>query len=201
MLILNHVIIDKSLICNVLSTLFIDLWWKHQIMHINPRTITSMAAVDSVMAIGSDGNIPWMGKMRADIQLFINFTLNKSVIMGRKTFESIGKPLNNRVNIVLTRDKSFSFKGILVAHSIDEAIALAGNGDIVVIGGGEIYKAFMGIVDQLIITHVDTKIVDADAFFPPINPDDWQLLKEHKHEVCEKNIYPCRFAYYERNHD
>lgn len=139
--------------------------------------ISIIAAVSKNGVIGVDNKLPW--DLPEDLKRFKELTTGNVVIMGRKTYESIGKPLPNRINIVVTRDKDFFVPGVLSANSLDSALLKAGgNKDIFIIGGGEIYKQSMGFVDKLYITEVDME-VEGDTTFPTIS-DQWSVIEENK---------------------
>lgn len=133
---------------------------------IMPPEINLIAALSTNRVIGKDGGFPW--HITADLKHFKELTVGNTVIMGRKTFESIGKPLPNRTNIVITRDRDFSAEGCRIVHSLEEAIDMArefGKGDIFIIGGGQVYEQAMRFADKLILTLVH-KEFDGDTFFP-----------------------------------
>lgn len=152
--------------------------------------ISMIAAVAKNRAIGRDGKMLW--ELQSDLQRFKLLTMGKPVIMGRKTFESIGKPLAERPNIVLTRDTHFAPEGVTVVHSFSEAIAKAtpfavqGHGEIMIIGGGTIYAEALPIADKLYLTEVDDA-PDGDAFFPELIASEWSEVsrRERKHEMTE----------------
>lgn len=167
--------------------------------------ISMIAAVAKNRAIGRDGQLLW--KLQGDLQRFKLLTMGKPVIMGRKTYESIGKPLAERPNIVLTRDTTFAPEGVIVAHSFSEAIAKAtthaveGHGEIMIIGGGTIYTEALPIADKLYLTEVNDE-PDGDAFFPELVASEWQEVQrlERKHDVTENDPSTPTFAFvdYER---
>ena len=127
--------------------------------------INMIVATDINRAIGVENQLPW--HIKADLQYFKEQTLHHPILMGRKTFESIGRPLPYRTNIVLTRDPHFSAEGVHVIHSIQEAIALFPQyPDLFIIGGGQIYSELLPFVDKLYLTLVETTIKGADTFFP-----------------------------------
>lgn len=129
--------------------------------------ISLIAAISTNRVIGRDNKIPWY--ISEDFKRFKAITLGHPIIMGRKTFESIGKPLPGRTNIVITRDESFSSEGVVVAHSINEAIEIAkikeGSEEIFIIGGGQIYSQSMNLADKLYLTVVNQE-VEGDVYFP-----------------------------------
>jgi dihydrofolate reductase len=165
---------------------------------------TIVVAVSRNGIIGRDGDMPW--RQSSDLKRFKAMTLGKPVIMGRKTFQSIGKPLPGRPNIIITRDESFSPEGVTVVHSLSEAIDAAsrlatesGVDEICILGGGEIYRQAIGLADRLLITHVEAE-VDGDTSFPAIDPALWQVDSELAVPAGEKDTYPTRFvSYFRRN--
>ncbi|WP_112797906.1 dihydrofolate reductase [Rhizobium sp. SYY.PMSO] len=163
---------------------------------------TIVVAVSRNGIIGREGDMPW--RLSSDLKRFKAMTLGKPVIMGRKTFQSIGKPLPGRPNVVITRDAGFSADGIVVAHSLDEAIAAASrlaeesnSDEICILGGGEIYRQAIGLADRLLITHVEAD-VEGDTAFPRIDPAIWQADSELAVPAGEKDTYPTRFVSYFR---
>lgn len=130
--------------------------------------------------IGSGGSIPW--HVPADLKQFKSLTMGKPIIMGRKTYQSIGKPLPGRTNIVITRHPDFTAEGIQIADSLDAAIKQAGalGDEIMIIGGGEIYRAALPIADRIYMTRIELA-PEGDVFFPPIGEADWRttVLEEH----------------------
>ena len=139
--------------------------------------ISIIAAVSKNGVIGVDNKLPW--DLPEDLKRFKELTTGNVVIMGRKTYESIGKPLPNRINIVVTRDKNFFTPNVIVANSLDSALLKAGgNKDIFIIGGGEIYKQSIGFADKLYITEVDME-VEGDTTFPTIS-DQWSVIEENE---------------------
>lgn len=147
----------------------------------------------------------------ADMKHFRETTTGHPVIMGQKTFESLGtsatgelgKPLPKRRNIVLILDKEFKREGIEIVYSLEELDELLKNTtekdeELFIIGGGQIYKLFINKVDRLYITHVNVSFPDADTYFPIIDPTKWRIVSEDKHEKDENNIYDTNFVIYER---
>lgn len=164
--------------------------------------ITIVVAVSSNGIIGRDGDMPW--RLSTDLKRFKALTLGKPVIMGRKTFQSIGKPLPGRPNIVVTRDANFHAEGVEAVSSLDAAIAKAtelaevdGQDEICVIGGGEIYRQAIALADILHVTHVETG-VEGDTSFPPIDPELWQEQDADLVPAGEKDSYATRFVTYRR---
>jgi len=142
--------------------------------------LSIVAAVGSNNVIGVAGGLPW--RLRADLRTFRALTMGKPMIMGRKTYESIGRVLDGRDIIVLTRLSDLATAGIFVAQSLEAALELAGEratarnaGEICVVGGGEIYRAAMPCADRLHITHI-AAAPDGDTVFPDISPSEWTLV-------------------------
>lgn len=149
--------------------------------------IVLVAAVAENNVIGANGGMPW--QIRSDLRHFRALTLDKPVIMGRKTFQSIGKPLDRRTNIVITRDPDFSAEGIEKAASFDAALALArkdaerrGVNEIAVIGGAGVFAEAMPLADRLEITYVHDK-PEGDVYFPPIDPVRWREVKREERDA------------------
>lgn len=161
--------------------------------------ISAIVATDRKGTIGKAGAIPWY--LPADFKYFKRTTMGHPIIMGRKTFESIGKPLPKRTNIVLTRDAFYMSTGIVVVHSLEEALghpACQEAEEIFIIGGGEIYKQAMPRLDRVYLTTVETDIEDGDAFFPELDPEEWEIVWLEKHSADEKNELDFRFSRWER---
>ena len=150
--------------------------------------ITLIAALASNHVIGNKGTMPW--RLKADLAHFKRETLGKPIIMGRKTYESLGKPLPGRQNIVLTRGQ---IDNVTCVKTIEEAIKVASSDDIMVIGGGEIYKAFLPLADRLILTHVDATPV-GDVFFPEFK--GFKKITESFYSKDENNDHDMQFATY-----
>ena len=134
--------------------------------------------------IGNEGNLPW--HIPEDLKKFKSITMGKPMIMGRSTFESIGKALPGRKNIVMTRDKEYQANDISVAHTLEEALILCGQArEIMIIGGGEIYKLFFGMVNRLYLTNVE-KYIDGDVFFPEIDLSKWKMIRKEEYPMNTK---------------
>jgi dihydrofolate reductase len=160
--------------------------------------ISLIAAIGRNNELGKGNTLLW--KLPADMEHFKKLTLVHTVIMGRKTFESIGHPLPNRRNIVITRDADYKKEGVDVAHSLSEALDMVGNDneEVFIIGGAEIYKQTMPIADKLYITHIDAEDSGADSFFPEIIPVVWNEISHEEHEKDEKNPLDYVFSIYEK---
>ncbi len=171
--------------------------------------LSIISAIANNNEIGRKNELLW--DLPIDMKHFRETTSGHPVIMGQRTFESLGKdinglpgkPLPNRRNIVLTLDTNFKREGIEVYYSIDE-LEIALNNTLekdekaFIIGGGQIYKLFIDKADRLYITHVNANFPDADTYFPIIEKDKWIVINEDKHEKDEKNIYDCNFVIYKR---
>ena len=159
--------------------------------------IILIAAVSKDKVIGKQGGIPW--KIKEDLSFFKEKTLNSPIIMGRATYNSIGRPLPNRLNIVMTRSVK-NTEGVTEVTSADKAIEAASiNGDssrVYIIGGQNIYKEFLPIAHRMIITEVDLYIEDGDTFFPEWNISEW---KEQSRDQREENGTRFSFVEYTRN--
>ena len=153
--------------------------------------------------IGREGGLPW--RLSSDLKRFKADTMGKPIIMGRKTWEGIGRPLPGRLNIVVSRDPGFRAEGAETMRSLDDAVALAkvrgrcmaGADEICVIGGGEIYRQALPLADRLYVTHVLAK-VDGDTRFPEIDSDVWQAVRVTDVPAGEKDSHPTRYTVYER---
>lgn len=163
--------------------------------------ISIIAAMGKNRVIGKGGTLPW--KLPADMKRFRQLTAHHPVIMGRKTFESIGKPLPNRTNIVITRQPEFSAQGCIIVPSLEAAIekanAAPGAKEIFIIGGGEIYKQAIAqnLVDRIYLTEIE-KDFDGDAYFPEIGEAIWKLVREERGIINAENIYPHKFSVFDR---
>lgn len=160
--------------------------------------ISLIAAIGKNNELGKDNALLW--HMPADMKHFKNVTELHAVIMGRKTFESIGKPLPNRRNIIITRDANYKKAGVGIVHSLSEAFDLFPdkNEEVFIIGGGDLYKQALPIADKLYITHIDTEDEKADSFFPEIIPIVWNEISHEEHKRDEKNPFDYTFSVYEK---
>lgn len=159
----------------------------------NPK-ISIIVAIAKNNVIGKDNQLIW--HLPADLKHFKNLTTGHHIIMGRKTFESIGKPLPNRTSIIITRQKDYAFEGCITAGSLEEALTKVKYDDeIFIIGGGEIYAQAMPVADKLYITKIEQEF-EGDIVFPEISPEIWQLTEQVEHEPDEKNRYNYSFCEY-----
>ena len=164
--------------------------------------ISFVVAVTRNNVIGRDGGLPW--RLSTDLRRFKALTVGKPVVMGRVCYDSIGRPLPGRPNIVITRNADFAPEGIVVAHSPDEGLAAAereagrlGVGEICVIGGGVIYRELLDRATLLHVTHVEADI-EGDTFFPAIDPAIWDAGPAEHVPTGEKDDYATRFVTYRR---
>jgi dihydrofolate reductase len=159
--------------------------------------ISLIWAMDENRLIGVENRLPW--RLPADMKWFRRHTLGKPIIMGRKTFDSFGgRPLPERTNIVVTRDKGYTAEGALIVHSIDEALQAAGNAaEVLIIGGASFYQQLLPRADRLHITQVHGTF-KGDAWFPAFDMTAWQETAREEQPVDEKNAYACTFLSYER---
>ena len=162
--------------------------------------ISLIAAVAKNRVIGNEGDLPW--NLPSDLKKFKEITDNRPIIMGRKTWDSIGRPLPNRDNIIISRNANLEIEGGIICLSPDEAISIAkikanerGCEEIMVIGGGYIYQEFMSIADKLYITEVDLEI-EGDAYFPKIDPELFkEVSREERNKDPEDNAYHSLVIY------
>lgn len=162
-------------------------------------TVSFVVAASTNNAIGKNNQLLW--NLPNDMKFFKNTTWAMPVLMGRKTFESLGKPLQGRLNIIITRQKDWKPDGTSVVHSLEDAIKSASAADYqeaFIIGGGEIFKEAMPIADKIYITRVDADL-QGDAFFPEINKKDWLMTSEQSFAADDKHAYSYHFQLWERN--
>jgi dihydrofolate reductase len=167
--------------------------------------IAMIAGVAENGVIGSDQTIPW--RVPSDMAFFRQTTLGKPIVMGRKQFETVGKPLPGRTNIVITRQQHYQPDGVLVVHDIDAALAQArqiaeadGVDEIMIIGGGELYAQLMGRADRLYITHIDLSPA-GDVRFPAIAPEQWTVVDLPEVAPSPRDEASYRVKVYERRGD
>lgn len=155
--------------------------------------IAYVVAYSKNRVIGKDGELPW--KLPNDIQYFKQLTEGNTVVMGRKTYDAIGKPLTNRKNVVMTRSRNFHPQGVEVVHSKKEV--LAHQEDLYIIGGAQIFSLFFDVVDRLYITEIDI-VVSGDTFFPDWDLTQFKLVEKKEGILDEQNTLPHTFYTYER---
>jgi dihydrofolate reductase len=158
-----------------------------------------LAALDRNRAIGRANTLPW--HLPADLRRFKELTLGKPLLMGRKTAESLGRALPGRRNFVLTRTGAVPFAGMEAVGSVEEALRIAtedGAGELCVIGGGEVYALCLPRAKRMHLTHVDTVVEDADAFFPQFDAGHWQIVAREGHAADGKHAFAFEFVDYLR---
>jgi dihydrofolate reductase len=158
--------------------------------------LSLIAAVSRNNVIGKDNKMPW--HLPADLQFFKTTTLGKPIIMGRKTWESLGRILPGRRHIVVTRNKDYTAEGVEIIHSTDAALKQASNVDeAVIIGGAHLYEEMLPLTDRLYLTEIDAEF-EGDTFFPEWNKEEWEVVSSETHPADEKNSFPYRFVVYDR---
>jgi len=164
--------------------------------------VVLVAAIGENNVIGRDGQLPW--RLKSDLAHFRRVTINRPVVMGRKTFQSIGQPLKDRTNIVITRDPNYSAPGVLTANSFKTAMALAcqdaaarGADEVMIIGGSGVFTESLPIADRLEITHVHAT-PDGDVMFPPIDPAIWRETSRTEHAAGPQDDAAFAVVTYER---
>lgn len=163
--------------------------------------ISMIAAMDENRLIGADNSLPW--HLPADFKHFKQVTMARPIIMGRKTFESIGRPLPGRKNIVLSRGE-FSHDGVVTVSTIDEALREASQGvadgevdEVMIIGGANLYQQMIDKADKLYLTHVKTSC-EGDAWFPEVDMSEWEVVSQQSMPADEKNNYDFDIVEYRR---
>ncbi len=157
-----------------------------------------LVAFDENRVIGKNNTLIW--HLPADLKRFRALTTGHVIIMGRKTFESIGKPLPNRTTIVISRQADLQIEGAIITHSVEEAILKAKSltrEDIFIVGGAEIYALSLPLADQILVTQLHD-IFEGDAFFPEIPLDSWEVIERERGVTDEKNAYQYSYLTYSR---
>ena len=158
--------------------------------------ISLIVAMANHRVIGRSNAMPW--HMPADLRHFKAVTLGKPVVMGRRTFESIGRPLPGRRNLVISRNPEWQAVDVEVAPSLDAALAmLADHDEVMILGGGQLYAEALPRADRLYLTHIELA-VEGDTFFPDYSGYEWQQIEHSTHPADEKNPYPYRFETLQR---
>jgi len=158
--------------------------------------IAFVVAHDRGRVIGKGGALPW--RLPDDLKHVRALTVGKPLIMGRRTYESIGRPLPDRTNIVLTRDPAFHADGVRIARTPEEALAIAGDvPETIVFGGADVFRHFLPLADRIYLTEVDAD-VGGDTFFPALDRAEWRELETEDHAADAKHPYPFRFVTLER---
>lgn len=158
-------------------------------------SISYIFAMDRNRAIGLNNRLPW--HLPADLNFFKKVTIGHPILMGRKTYESIGKPLPGRRNVVLTRNADFEAAGCDIVHTVKEAVDEFAGQELFVIGGVEVFRLFAAEVDRMYITYIDHEF-EADTFYSDLDLADWTLVSSEQGIRDEKNPYDYEFRIYER---
>lgn len=158
-------------------------------------TISMIAAAATNGVIGANNRLPW--RLPADMAYFVAETRGKTVLMGRKTFESLKAPLKNRTNVILSRTLTEAPEGTVLVHSAEEALEKYGDQELMVIGGEEIYRLMLPYADRVLLTEID-QAFEGDAYFPELPPGEWKLASRTPGMRDEKNDLPYAFAVYVR---
>jgi dihydrofolate reductase len=158
-------------------------------------TVTLIAAVASNGVIGKDNDLPW--RLPADLKYFKLKTIGKPILMGRKTFESLGQPLKDRTNIILSRTMKEAPEGCVLVRSIPEALEKFSGEELMVIGGGDIFAQSLGFADKLLLTEIEEPF-EGNAYFPSFDPQEWSLSLRVPGVLDDKNLIPYSFCVYER---
>ncbi|MCC7030594.1 MAG: dihydrofolate reductase [Chitinophagaceae bacterium] len=159
--------------------------------------LSIIVAASLNQVIGINNQLPW--HLPADLKYFKKLTTGHTILMGRKTYDSIGRPLPNRENVVVTRSKDFQAEGAVIKYSVEEALQYCKDKDqVFVIGGEEIFKQMMDVVHTIYLTVVHTTIANGDAFFSAPDSAFWKKTSSEFHEKDEKNLFDYAFETYER---
>lgn len=160
--------------------------------------ISIIVAASENNVIGINNMLPW--RLPVDLKYFKSTTLGKPIVMGRKTFDSLGKPLPGRPNIVITRQTDFQPEGAYVVRSVEEGVEKAqsfGGDELFITGGSQIFEQAWPLVERIYLTRVYA-VVHGDAFFPQLDGAEFELVSDERHEADEKNQYPFSFQVWER---
>lgn len=157
-------------------------------------TLSAIVAMAANRCIGRDNTLPW--RLPADLKRFKQLTMGHTLVMGRKTYESIGRPLPGRTTVVVTRQRDYAPEGVRVAHSLEQALALAPGDEVFLAGGADLYRQAMGHVRRLYLTRID-RDYEGDTFFPEVDLSGWRLVAEEHHPATATEP-PFSFLTYER---
>lgn len=160
--------------------------------------VSLIAAVDEDRGIARQGHIPW--HLRSDLLRFKALTMGHHILMGRKTCESIGRPLPGRTNVVISRQRTYQANGCVVVHSLEDALNLAranGETEAFIIGGGEIYSRALPVAGRIYLTRVHTR-AGCDVFFPELVVGEWRLVTEENWPLSEQDEFPAIYQVYDR---
>lgn len=159
------------------------------------KRIVLMAAMARNRAIGIDGRMPW--HLPGELKHFKTATMGKPIVMGRRTYESIGKPLPGRQNIVVSRNPDHRLEGCTVCTSLEAALEVAEGEEVMIIGGGTIYQQAMELATHMLLTLIDCE-PEADTWFPAWDQAEWRLLEKTHYPADEKNAYSFDVCLYQR---
>jgi dihydrofolate reductase len=158
--------------------------------------ISIIAAISTNNVIGRDGDLPW--RMPTDLKRFKRLTMGHHLVVGRKTWNEVGRPLPGRIMVVITRDPGFVAEGATVVHSLDEALEVArDDAEIFIAGGGEIYRQALAVADRMYLTRIHA-IIEGDTRFPDFDESAWILVEREDHLADESNPYPFSFLTYQK---
>ena len=158
--------------------------------------LSAVVAAAENNAIGKDNQLLW--HLPNDLRFFKRTTTGHTVVMGRKTYESVGKPLPNRRNIIITRQAGYKVAGTEVVHSLSEALErCADEEEVFIVGGAEIYRQALPLLDRIYLTRVHAQ-PEGDSFFPELDDEAWKLVAEERHSADERHAYSYAFRIYER---
>jgi dihydrofolate reductase len=158
-----------------------------------------IVAYDEKRGIGAKNDLLWQRGLPADLRRFKDLTTGHAIVMGRKTFDSIGRALPNRQNIVISRQATLAMDGVTLVDSLEAAYKAAGlDEEVFIIGGGEIYKLAINDIDRIYATEVGATFNNADTFFPPLDLTKWREVSRDHHVADERNAYAYDFVTYER---
>ncbi len=158
--------------------------------------LSLIAAMDNNRLIGNANDLPW--RLPADLQHFKSITMGKPIIMGRKTWESLGRPLPGRKNIAITRDTAYQAEGAEVVHSLEQALEQTADAEeVMIIGGANLYAQALQRVERLYLTRVEGEF-EGDSWFPEIAKSEWELVDSEAHAPDERNPYAYRFETWQR---
>ncbi|TCZ74638.1 dihydrofolate reductase [Paenibacillus albiflavus] len=158
-------------------------------------SISYIVAMDRNRVIGKDNRLPW--RLPADLKFFKQTTMGHPIVMGRKTYESIGKPLPGRLNIIMTQNRDYQAAGCEIVYSVEELLKFSKQGEVFVTGGSELFRLFMPHVDRMYITEIEHEFA-GDTWFPVFSKDEWQLTSSEQGIQNEENPYTYFFNVYDR---
>lgn len=167
--------------------------------HPTPMKISAIVAASSNNAIGKNNDMPW--HMPADLKHFKSITSGHHIIMGRKNYQSIGRPLPNRTNVIITSNRQFYAAGCKIVHSLEDALTIAHEAretEAFIIGGGSIYDLAMPVIDKIYFTEIHAQI-EGDVFFPTLSEERWTCVQEEFHPADQKNPFDYTFKIFQRN--